>query len=491
MRHLQTHRSIQFSAVLASGVILLGCNDPVGSDTPYTVVAVSPTVLAGTAGRALPETLVVEVRDAEGKPVPEAHVRWSLPNGGRLVVQQAAAEDRLLGTSDARGRNYAVWTLALPEGAQVARAAAGIGEPTAEFTATASVLRAKQVTVGSGYACAILMDDRPVCWGANADGQLGTGDSTGATLELATRVAGLPQALEIRATNVGLTCARDMAGDVWCWGNSVTGATGPGATEPDQLTPVRVPGAEGANGVAPSANFYYGFTCASFPGAAVRCWGDNRFGQLGTGDFVSSVSPREVVSSTGLSNLAVGGERTCALDADGEVWCWGRADRGELSPLPNGLYPTPVQPVPGHKYISLAAGAYAVCGLQFGGMVTCFGDDFGSFGRRGWPQLGLGDSPVGPELPEAMATIVSDGWNATYGRSRYGLGYVWGEPGCCDVFVIPPAMMTPSIRVIDIAASSYMYCVLGETGGVYCGRPNWWYWGEAESLAGIPDSVAS
>ena len=175
----------------------------------------------------------------------------------------------------------------------------------------------------------------------------------------------------------------------------------------------------------------------------------------------------------------------------GRAWCWGRAETGELAPLPNGLYPTPVRPVPGHKYLSLEAGAYAVCGIQLDGAVSCFGYDFGSFGRMPLTQIEPGDSPLGPVLPEAMALLVTDGWNATYGRSRYGLGYVWGEPGCCDVFVIPPAMITPSIRVTDIAASTTQYCVLGEGGGVYCGRPNTWFGEKGENLSGVPDTTGS
>lgn len=468
---------------------LLACVEPVGEDTPYHVAAITTGPLAGTAGRAVAETLVAELRTYGGDPVPGELVHWSAGQGGRLEVMNPSADDASAGTTDAAGRSYAVWTLGLPEGQQTARAGAGPADGAAGFTATATVLHATAVTAGAGYACALLMDGRPVCWGNNANGQLGTGDTIYAVVDHPKPVMGLAQVLEIRATGRGLTCARDLAGDVWCWGLNYSGEAGPVAAQPIQPTPVRVPGAEGASSVSPSSAFY-GPVCATFPGMGARCWGDNRYGQLGTGDFVSSSAPREVVGSSGFSRMAVGGwERSCAVDGDGEAWCWGRAEYRELAPLPNGLYPTPVRPVPGHKYTSLAAGAYAVCGIEVFGPVSCFGDDFGSFGRQTHTDLGPGDAPVGPVLPESMALLVTDGWNATYGRSRYGLGYVWGETGCCDVFTIPPATITPTIRIIDVTASGDRYCVLSESGGVYCGRPNWWYWGEPENLAGIPDSV--
>lgn len=75
-------------------------------------------------------------------------------------------DDSTAGTTDAKGRSYAVWTLGLPEGTQVARAAAGPADTPAEFEATATVLHVAQITAGEGYACAALLDQRAVCWGA-------------------------------------------------------------------------------------------------------------------------------------------------------------------------------------------------------------------------------------------------------------------------------------------------------------------------------------
>lgn len=472
---------------------LPACIEPVGEDTPYHVAAITTGPLAGTAGRAVAETLVAELRTYGGEPVPGELVHWSARQGGRLEVMNPSADDASAGTTDAAGRSYAVWTLGLPEGQQTVRAGAGPADGAAEFSATATVLHATSVTAGVAAACALLLDGRPVCWGLNFFGQLGTGDSSYAWIEYPKPVAGLAQALELRINSGGRACARDLAGDVWCWGRNEFGEAGPAAAQPIQLTPVRVPGAEGASGVASSSGIEFGFACASIAGVGVRCWGDNRYAQLGTGDFVSSSTPRDVVGSSGLSRVSVsGGGRSCAVDGDGEAWCWGKANDGELAPLPDGLYLAPVRPVPGHRYTSLAAGDFAVCGIEVFGTVSCFGRDiFGSFGM--WPhtELGPGDAPVGPEFPHAIDQIVNDGYDATYLRSRPGLGYVWGETGCCDVFTIPPAMITPTIRIIDVTASEDRYCVLSEAGGVYCGRPNWWYFGEPENLAGIPDSVDS
>jgi hypothetical protein len=476
------------AAPFVVAALVLACNDPAGSDTPYIVTPVTTAALSGTAGYTLSDTLVIEVRDAEGHLVPGAQVHWSLPQGGSLAVQLADVSDRMTGTADDHGRSYAVWTLGLPEGEQRALAEAGGGEPAA-FTATATVLHAVSVSVGEGYVCALLADQRPVCWGSNNHfGQLGTGDTVARASP--TRVAGLPAVQEIRASADGHTCARDLAGDVWCWGRNFFGEAGPAGVQPRQLSPVRVAGAEGAISISLSTS-QYGYTCAVLGAGGAKCWGYNLDGQLGTGDRVSSSSPQPVLGSGGFTRIYSGENRSCALDGSGEAWCWGKADAGELAPLPRGTYLAPVRPVPGVVYTSLAVGAYSVCGIQLGGVATCFGSEFGgSLGR--WLPEGQYEttSPVQPDFHESLAQLVSDGWNGMYARSRYGQGFMWGET-CCDVYTVPPAMITPGIRLTDLASGPYQYCGLSETGGVYCGRVGWWAWSEKDPLQGIPDDTGS
>jgi hypothetical protein len=139
----------------------------------------------------------------------------------------------------------------------------------------------------------------------------------------------------------------------------------------------------------------------------------------------------------------------------------------------------------------VAVGGYAVCGLQLGGIASCFGDDFTSFGRLPLSSLQPGDAPVRAGLDQPLAELTSDGWNAMYARTRYGLGYVWGETGCCDVFVVPPLMITPGLRAEDLSAGDDQYCLISDTGGLYCGTLNWWAFGGKEDLAGIPDDSGS
>lgn len=68
-------------------------------------------------------------------------------------------------------------------------------------------------------------------------------------------------------------------------------------------------------------------TCAVTTEGGVRCWGGNENGQLGDGQASGSFSP-EPVQVVGLNSsivaVSAGGDRTCALTAEGGVICWGR-----------------------------------------------------------------------------------------------------------------------------------------------------------------------
>ena len=116
-----------------------------------------------------------------------------------------------------------------------------------------------------------------------------------------------------------------VAGMVRCWGNNYGGELGGGSvTDPTVGTyerPTAVSGLAGVTAIAAGWNH----SCALLSGGAVRCWGKNHYGQLGTGDGVGPPAPAPV-SVMGLppaSAVVAAGDHTCALVSGGRVYCWG------------------------------------------------------------------------------------------------------------------------------------------------------------------------
>ncbi len=211
----------------------------------------------------------------------------------------------------------------------------------------------------------------------------------------------------------------------------------------------------------------YLFSCAILNVGGARCWGSNDGGRLGAGLMLTGGSnypvPQVVVGGGSFVSLGLDTDRACALDSDHEVWCWGRAFGGEFSPYPANVYNTPVQPIPGYKFYEVGLNYYTNCGIAVGGVVLCWGMN-----------VGLGES-TGPELtpaptqPQTGATFaqLSYGGGVIYGRSRDGRLFAWGYS---DAFGAgPPRMVQSTVRAVDAAGSgSYGYCIIAESGALYC-----------------------
>lgn len=143
-------------------------------------------------------------------------------------------------------------------------------------------------------------------------------------------------------------------------------------------TPVAEVTAGRAPGVRPEGSLAQGryHSCAIRSDGSVWCWGDNSFGQLGTGDNVSSHVPVMVPGAGPAVEISAGSYYTCALKAGGQVACWGENDNGQLGQGNNVDSLIPLT-VPGlSDVIGITTGYYHTCALRASGAVSCFGDNY-------------------------------------------------------------------------------------------------------------------
>ncbi len=117
-----------------------------------------------------------------------------------------------------------------------------------------------QVAVGSDHICALFDGGIAKCWGLNASGQLGNGQ-TSTTAQPMTTVD-VANVAEIGA-NRNHTCVRTTSGEVLCFGETYT------------PTPTAV--VTGATKLAVGSSH----ECAILGDGTIRCWGDQTYGQLG------------------------------------------------------------------------------------------------------------------------------------------------------------------------------------------------------------------
>jgi alpha-tubulin suppressor-like RCC1 family protein len=254
-------------------------------------------------------------------------------------------------------------------------------------------------------------------WGFNEGGQLGNGSTTDASTPV--QVVGLSGMTAIAAGYAHSLALRED-GTVWAWGSNFAGALGNGSTAAFSPSPVQVAGLSGVRAVAGGL----GYSLALREDGTVWAWGDNQFGQLGTGSSAdSSLTPVQVAGLSGVRAIAGGYSHGLALREDGTVWAWGRNVNGELGNGTTTDSLTPVQVV-GLSGVTAISGSYHSLALRSDGSVWAWGDN----------QLGqLGNGTTTDSLTPVQvvglsgASAIAAEYNSSLALRSDGSVWAWGQ----------------------------------------------------------------
>jgi len=206
-------------------------------------------------------------------------------------------------------------------------------------------------------------------------------------------------------------CALTSGGAAYCWGHNNGGQLGTGDTVSSE-TPRPVAG--GLTFTAVSAGGFH--ACGLTAAGDGYCWGSNFHRQLGTGDTVPSTMPRRVAGGLTFTALSAAASHTCALDSNGAAYCWGISDY--YYPETRGS-PTPVPVMTGVRFVAInsTASAASTCGIDSTGTVRCWmpgGDVY-----TGAPQW---------TVPGGLAfTTLSHGYFHSCAVTAQRVGYCWGR----------------------------------------------------------------
>ncbi|MFM2033035.1 MAG: hypothetical protein RLZZ297_1800 [Chloroflexota bacterium] len=139
---------------------------------------------------------------------------------------------------------------------------------------------------GEAHTCLLTAVGGVKCWGANTDGQLGTGDTTPSNV--VRDVVGLASGVTQLSVGGSHSCAIDAAQQVTCWGMNDHGQVGDGTTT-TRSAPVAVVGID-TTILAVSAGQRH--TCVLARSGVISCWGSNADGELGLGYASASMCER-------------------------------------------------------------------------------------------------------------------------------------------------------------------------------------------------------
>ena len=244
---------------------------------------------------------------------------------------------------------------------------------------------AKRIDVGIRSACAVLTSGEVWCWGDNTDLQLGRSEPKAVLGPGKAALDGLDVVRTGSSVYNGFAITK--AGDLASWG-AVAGTkaivSGRTSSIANDALPLAI-------GLSPVTSFAVSsgtsaHACAIVSGE-VFCWGNSPSGALGSGLADRTLVPvRSHVESkiAWPQQVAAGGELTCVRLTDGTVQCSGDNARGALGRLTEetaSWWFRPADQLTGHA-VAVAVGKTTVCALLQGGRIACWGgNDRGELGQ--------------------------------------------------------------------------------------------------------------
>lgn len=304
--------------------------------------------------------------------------------------------------------------------------------------------RARQISAGFHFTCALLDDTTVVCAGDNGRGQLGDGTTTNSSTPVAVKVtsaSNLDQVVEI-TTGDFHACARVASGHVYCWGSALANAS-----SGDLSFATGTPGS-GFRSISASGGTSCGVTAAG----AVSCWGDNSFGQLGDGTTTSRSTPATVSGVTQTVSVGVGVFHVCASDAGGALRCWGNNNNGQVG---NGS--TSSTPVTAPATVGF--GSNAVLGVLGGLSHTCAlsAEGLHCWGADGQGQLGNGTTLTADQTAPSLALLppfVDSVQIAPFTFANVETASTFQRGRILDVGLNHSCMVVPAGSFVNVAGSA-------------------------------------
>lgn len=327
------------------------------------------------------------------------------------------------------------------------------------------------VAAGQYHSCAVVTGAL-FCWGDNADGALGLGDTV--SREQPTRVR-VSQAIAEVSGGERFTCFRTDPGQVYCMGTNGRNELGLGDIE-RRLSPALVSLPQPAKQVAAG----FEGACAILVDGALYCWGQNREGQLGQGEWppVLGATPLRVGTNNDWTKIAPGQGHTCGIRAPGSLWCWGRNTDGHLGQGDGAEIQirAPARVGAASDWIDVDTGQDTSCGVRADGSLWCWGvNTFGQIGAP--PSTPFVTTPRRVNADTDWASVSVDTFNVCarkINNALYCMGRnVEGAVGVGDnVDRATPTRVGTTADFASVSTGRFHTCAQKTSGVVACAGAN-------------------
>jgi alpha-tubulin suppressor-like RCC1 family protein len=312
---------------------------------------------------------------------------------------------------------------------------------------------ATAIAAGSDHTCAILDNESIKCWGYNASGQLGLGDinnrgDNSSRMGDSLPAVDLGSGITAKAIAAGgnHTCAILDNASIKCWGKNASGQLGIGDTNNrgdgsnpmgDSLPVVDLGSGRTAKVIVAGGSH----TCTILDDSSIKCWGENDQGQLGLGNTTDSLNASVVDMGSGITAKAItaGESHTCAILNNSAIKCWGRANEGQMGLFKwninigsgsNQMGTTGQDDLTkigtGRTAVAIAAGKNHNCAILDNSSIKCWGANTSG-------QLGIGDTVNRGATQDGSNQMGDNLPVVDLGSGRTARGIIAGDNQTCAI----------------------------------------------------------
>jgi len=267
------------------------------------------------------------------------------------------------------------------------------------------------VSAGVNHVMALRDTGELYGWGGNANGRLGTGNTTNQSLPVQVSTTGVSgdSWTKIKAGRSSTVGIRDD-GSMWSWGAGTSGQLGNG-TATQRTTPTKVSDADISGNTWIYVDIGSHHTLAVRDNGKLYVWGAGNNGRLGLGDNSEQLLPIQLddtnISGDSWVSASAGDGHSLAIRDDGSMWAWGNNSAGRLglgnSVQRNVPYEVVTTGVSGSAWTTVSAFNTHSAALRDSGELYVWGTNTSG-------QLGLGDI-IMRGIPTRLGSANSDGNN--------------------------------------------------------------------------------
>jgi alpha-tubulin suppressor-like RCC1 family protein len=479
-------RRIRFGPVIAgllSGMVAACGGGDNGPSDPVATVTVAPPTPAVAVGATV--QLAATAKNAQGDALTGRTVAWSTSNAAVATVDASSG----LVTGVAPGTATITATI---EGKQ------GTATVTVAATAVASVdVSPTPVSIHAGTTVQLTatpkdangtpLTGRTVAWTSSNANVASVDPTSGLVSGIAEGPATITATVEgqqgTSAVTVtaaafvsitageGFTCGVTTLSETVCWGDNFFGELGTGNN-----TPALLPTVTGAF-ISVSAGLGSSHACGTSVAQLGFCWGANGSGEVGNGSADFTVkAPAAVSGGLTFESLQAGNGSSCGVATNGNAYCWGAMSEGLGDAAATTSSNTPVLVSGGLTFSVVSAANNFACGLTTDGKIFCWGAN-----DRG--QLGRGNQDPGPTPVEVLGgrtyTAVSARHQHACAIATGGAAYCWGPNdngqgglGTQLGFTTEPTAVAGGLTFQAISAGMLHACGVTTAGAAYCWGDN-------------------